>query len=55
MAPSTAHSIISTYGGADAVERHLAATRVKLVDLRGVGNVPTDVFFWSTDRLRTPQ
>ena len=48
-------SIISTYGGADAVERHLAATRVKLVDLRGVGNVPTDVFFWSTDRLRTPQ
>ena len=48
-------SIISTYGGADAVERHLDATREKLVDLRGVGNVPTDVFFWATDRLRTDQ
>ena len=46
-------SIISTYGGADAVEQHLEATRGKLVDLRGVGSVPTDVFFWNTDRLCT--
>ena len=46
-------SIISTYGGRDGVDRHLDSTRDKLVDLRGVANVPTDVFFWSTDRLQT--
>ena len=48
-------AIISTYGGSDAVEQHLDETRGKLVDLRGVGNTPTDVFFWTTDRLRTPR
>ena len=44
-------AILSTCGGRDTVESRLAATRDALVDLRGVANLPTDVFFWTTRRL----